>query len=67
MLLSKKQNLDLQRLANNLDLTNVLEFNAYLLDIKSKCLTSDGIKCSDFIEPLLCKLMVLLESKYNEK
>lgn len=67
LLLSKKQNLNLQRLANNLDLTNVLEFNAYLLDIKSKCLTSDGIKCSDFIEPLLFKLMVLLESKYNEK
>ena len=67
LLLSKKQNLNLQRLANNLDLTNVLEFNAYLLDIKSKCLTSDGIKSSDFIETLLFKLMVLLESKYNEK
>ena len=67
LFLSKKQNLNLQRLANNLDLTNVLEFNAYLLDIKSKCLTSDGIKCSDFIETLFFKLVVLLESEYNEK
>tara|TARA_Y100001936_G_scaffold211686_1_gene219317 strand:- start:131 stop:1138 length:1008 start_codon:yes stop_codon:yes gene_type:complete len=67
LFLSKKQNLNLQRLANNLDLTNVLEFNAYLLDIKSKCLTSDGIKCSDFIETLFFKLVLLLESEYNEK
>ncbi len=63
LFLSKKQNLNLQRLANNLDLTNVLEFNGYLLDIKSKCLISDGIKCSDFIETLFFKLMVLLESE----
>ena len=67
LFLSKKQNLNLQRLANNLDLINVLEFNAYLLDIKSKCLTSDGIKCSDFIETLFFKLVLLLESEYNEK
>ncbi len=67
LFLSKKQNLNLQRLANNLDLTNVLEFNAYLLDIKSKCLASDGIKCSDFIETLFFKWMVVLESEYNEK
>ena len=63
LLLSKKQSLNLQRLANNLDLTSILEFNSYLLDIKSKCLTSDGIKCSDFMEPLLFKLMVILQSE----
>ena len=67
LLLSKKQNLNLQRLANNLDLMSILEFNSYILDIKSKCLTSDGVKCSDFTEPLFFKLMVLLESEYNEK